>query len=559
MPQLKTTHGGGAARCVSGTHRISKTEMLILIAIIVLQVLTMLFVGCKKQGYHIDEIYSYILSNSYDSDRISTDASVWNTWVPGERFNEFVTVQPQEGFAYGHVYFNNSTDCHPPFYYWLLHTICSFFPNQFNQWFGLSINIFSHILSTVLVYLISDMLIRSERLKFLPSIMYGFSKFALDNFLFIRMYMLLTTLTLCSIYIYLRMLKDGVSGKRAICSFLLVFAGAMTHYYSLVVNFWCVVLLSSLLLSRKNFREMFLVCGSALAAVILMVLCYPFVITQATGSSTNNIGNEVVKNLFNIKLWVTQTLRLAKGLILSISFRPDISLIIVFLVSIFLLYFARLLVKQKRNSTELPENIIELIGLTLLFGLTCLSISFIGGDYVYIRYIYMIIPLLYIIVFAILDDCTYGRVKVRTVVLSLAIVFSLTNAGMLVAKEALSFLYVEKDETERKISENYSSTPLIVLGNEEEHSTAVPTGNFTTLRSFDKVYLSSVKEVENDDILQETLQKNASVVVYIGTSSYWLDGLKPEKVFERLMDENVFTSEKIADGSLGEYYLVTLQ
>lgn len=418
---------------------------------------------------------------------------------------------------------------------------------------------FAHILSTMLVYLISDMLIRSEKLKFLPCIMYGFSKFALDNFLFIRMYMLLTTLTLCSIYIYLRMLKNGVREKRAVYIFVLVFAGAMTHYYSLVVNFWCVVLLSLLLMSRKKFREMFRLCGAALSAVILLVVCYPFVITQTTGSSTNNIGNEITKNLFNCKLWIVQSLSLAKQLISGISFHRSISMVIVVFAIIFLLCLLKLQLKQKTNTMQLTKNATEIIGLSLLFGLTFLSISFIGGDYVYIRYIYMIIPLLYVIVFAILDNFSYGFERLRAIVLTLIVVFSLTNAGILVTKEELSFLCVETAENEKKLSENYSSTPLIVLGAEEKHSTAVPTGNFTAIRSFDRVYLSSVNEVENDDILQKTLQKNASAVVYIGTDSYWLDGLEPEKVFERLMDENKFTNEKIADGSLGEYYLVTRQ
>lgn len=60
----------------SSSHVLTRTESLILIAIIAVQLFAMVFIGCKKQGYSIDEIYSYILSNSYDSDRISTDASV---------------------------------------------------------------------------------------------------------------------------------------------------------------------------------------------------------------------------------------------------------------------------------------------------------------------------------------------------------------------------------------------------------------------------------------------------------------------------------------------------
>ena len=225
---------------------------------------------------------------------------------------------------------------------------------------------------------------------------------------------------------------------------------------------------------------------------------------------------------------------LAKQVIGGISFHLSISMAILVFAILFLLCLVKLQLKKKTNTTPLTKNAMEIIGLTLLFGLTFLSISFIGGDYVYIRYIYMIIPLLYVIVFAVLDNFSYGIEQLQAIVLSLIVVFSLTNAGILVAKESLSYLYIEEAENERKLSENCSSMPLIVLGNEEKHSTAVPTGNFTAISSFDRVYLSSVSEAENNDILKKTLLENNSAVVYIGTNSYWLDGLEPEKVFERL-------------------------
>ena len=78
--------------------------------ILIAQTAVMATVGFQKKDYHIDEIYSYIISNSYDTDRISNAEKIWGTWFDGEQLQEFVTVQEGEEFSYDAAYRNTYTD-----------------------------------------------------------------------------------------------------------------------------------------------------------------------------------------------------------------------------------------------------------------------------------------------------------------------------------------------------------------------------------------------------------------------------------------------------------------
>ena len=128
---------------------------MILAGIILIQLLysTFMFVY-KKNGTHSDEIWSYGLANSYYKpfvylpDGIYQDeyrggyegSDITGKWIDGKVMNDYVTVQKGERFTYGSVYHNQVLDHHPPLYYSILHTICSFFPDRFSFWYAYAIN-----------------------------------------------------------------------------------------------------------------------------------------------------------------------------------------------------------------------------------------------------------------------------------------------------------------------------------------------------------------------------------------------------------------------------------
>lgn len=98
-----------------------------------------------KEGCHSDELWSYGYANSYYQKDIyqneKGEAVNANEWVNGDVLRDYLTVNKGEQFKYDSVYQNQINDLSPPLHSMILHTICSFFPEQFSLWFSFSINI----------------------------------------------------------------------------------------------------------------------------------------------------------------------------------------------------------------------------------------------------------------------------------------------------------------------------------------------------------------------------------------------------------------------------------
>lgn len=83
-----------------------------------------------KTDLFMDEVYSYGLSNHvYTGEgpaRMEPLEGI--TYSPAEdAYLEYLVVHEEDRFNYKNVWKNQSNDVHPPFYYVLLHTLCSLF------------------------------------------------------------------------------------------------------------------------------------------------------------------------------------------------------------------------------------------------------------------------------------------------------------------------------------------------------------------------------------------------------------------------------------------------
>ncbi len=511
----------------------------------------MLFVGYQKQEFHIDEIYSYILSNSYDADLISNADWMWDNWISGDSFNEFVTVQKEEKFSYATVYKNNSLDCHPPLFYWCLHTVCSFAPDYFSKWFGLGINIVFFVIAAVLIYMVSDELIQPYICKLLPVILWGFSQFAVDTCTFIRMYMLLTVFSLGFVYLHIRMFKNGVKPAGLFLVWTLIYLGAMTHYYSIVLSFWGVLFFCIFLLLNKKIKTMFQYGIGSCVSILALLISYPYALTQATGSTTNNIGNEIARNLFNIKLWIKMTISLANNGGIKISYNRLISYIILLII---VLTFVVLLIRNLNNKTiGKVSDWKEIIWLTAIIAMTFLSISFIGGKYVYLRYIYHIIPVAYIVAVVVFERLLQKQHLLSKVSVFICITFSILNAVYGTAKGYSSYLFKESANVDKTLG-IYSDMPLIVTV--DKIGAPIPTGNFTKFKMFSSIYMSVSQNILDNDLFKKTLDEQGECVVYIPTDTDWTDGIDPDGFLGEALKKCNANYTYIEDGSFGKYYYV---
>lgn len=262
----------------------------ILFLLLFLSLLTMLYFGSRKEGYHVDEVYSYGLANSeylpfmhfgshdynvkdwmmeYGAgesfrdlfgnlwkdfqilkengfqwrqtviyrDYLTAQANSADTrssgWLPGQAYLNYIAVSESNTFNYASVYYNQRGDVHPPLYYMILHTVCSFFTGVFSPWFGLGINIVFLILMLVILYRMTRAYLGGEAAALVTVAVTGLSCGMMTTAVYLRMYALMTLMVVACCAVHLKILSEDfrLKGRNAALLLLTVLGGYMTHYY----------------------------------------------------------------------------------------------------------------------------------------------------------------------------------------------------------------------------------------------------------------------------------------------------------------------------------------
>jgi len=230
---------------------------------------------CNQKDYFDgDEMFSYSLANGYYTPFLRWNNDWWNTWHPIQYLTDQLTVGKGEGFQYASVIYNQSQDVHPPFYYMILHTLCSLFPNTFTKWIGLGLNIILYMLSGFLVYLITA-IISDENfyLSLGSTLAYMLCAMTISDAIYIRMYMLATVLVLVDVYINIS--KDMITWKNSILLGFLTFIGGVTHYYYAIVAGIISFLVIILMLIDKRIKDAILYACFRIIGVVMIFVLYP--------------------------------------------------------------------------------------------------------------------------------------------------------------------------------------------------------------------------------------------------------------------------------------------
>ena len=279
-------------------RKYAKPYLLLILLIAVQLIYTSFCFVTKKQGCHSDEIWSYGLANSYYQpfiymkdgvfidDMTVDDVINYNEWESGKVFKDYITVQPGERFAYGSVYHNQTLDHHPPLYYMLLHTVCSFFPNSFSLYYSFFLNCIFLIVTQVFLYKLSKLILKSDHAALLPCILYGAGTGALSTFVFLRQYSLLTALGVMYTYFSAKLyLSENFDLKKHLAPVLITsFLMFMTHYNGIAYVGIFTACMCIYLLCKKKIKKLFIYGGSQLATLGLFFAVYPAGWKQIMGS-----------------------------------------------------------------------------------------------------------------------------------------------------------------------------------------------------------------------------------------------------------------------------------
>ncbi|MBQ1452673.1 MAG: hypothetical protein IIZ23_01765 [Ruminococcus sp.] len=259
----------------------NKVSRIALAVIIIISLSVSFIFMAVKQGYHEDELLTYNLANS------SKQLGVDGDWNSPEDFNEYLTAG-EHRFDYKNVYDNQVVDAsHPPLYYAVVHTVCSFFPDVFSRWLAFAINVVMMTGALILLYKIGKRVTGVNLYALIGVGGYAFSIACITTTIYLRMYASLTFWVLAFLYLSLRMYdrKNEVKIYECVLLLVTVLCGVLTQYFFI----FCAGLIGLVMLifkiKDKHIKSLLFYVGAAIIGAGLALAIYPYIITNVLGGN----------------------------------------------------------------------------------------------------------------------------------------------------------------------------------------------------------------------------------------------------------------------------------
>lgn len=262
-------------------HLTVKKEYLLFFLIVFIQCILCLWAFGKREGLFIDELWTFNLANSYYFPMLTDAKEYFGSWLTKDFFSSALTVSSSHRFAYDSVWFNQAADVHPPLYYLVIHTVCSFYPNYWNEWLGLIVNLFFFVGTQFVLFLLSKKLnSRGVVFAFWVCLIYGCSIGAINTVVTIRMYMMLTFFTVLALWLNVRIVQTTMERKSVnfalfLFLYLSYLGGVLTQYFFVIPLFFVSSLVVAVLLLEKNFRILCFYVISTVAGVLSILIIFP--------------------------------------------------------------------------------------------------------------------------------------------------------------------------------------------------------------------------------------------------------------------------------------------
>lgn len=270
----------------------SKKTVLLLSLIILAQLAYITYTfGWQREGWHSDETWSYGYANAWYQPQLYYDDETLNrtnfdTWTSGHIFRNYIEVQDGQQFSYGSVAHNMSQDLNPPLHSLLLHTICSFFPDNFSWWYAYIINILSFIAAIISLYFLGKELTHSQKTALFICFYYGILSGALSTFIYLRCYAMLTAIAILYAYFHCKLYNTRFQKPLPCLAgiFLLNIIGGLSHYYFLAFAFCFAVVFFIWQIVTKQFKTAGLYTAVMAVSVGIVFLLWPHTIDLITRS-----------------------------------------------------------------------------------------------------------------------------------------------------------------------------------------------------------------------------------------------------------------------------------
>jgi len=261
-------------------------NILILLIIIFVGTGLRIHYGNQKVYFHHDEIFSLEASNGNTWAYERTNEENWNKVISGNIFKKDVEISHDEQFNFDFLKIEGESEngTHPPLHYISLHLFQTLLTDgKFSKWPGIVLNIVFYVFSSVALYLISSLFINDKFLLFLPTFIFATHNLMISMSMFSRMYEMMTTFSLLSLYFNMKFLldKDKKNERKNLIflSISCIFAG-LSHYYFLVLMFVTFLITALYLIKNKEVKKLGRYVAVLSVTGVLYVLIWPHFFRQ---------------------------------------------------------------------------------------------------------------------------------------------------------------------------------------------------------------------------------------------------------------------------------------
>ncbi len=514
---------------------IKKNDALVLLITFILLLGILLHFCAWKQGMFIDEIFTYGLSNSHYMPFIGngSDDRIAEQLITRDDFFDYLAVTGSEdSFDAASVYFNQENDVHPPLHYWIINLASSLFPNQFSKWIGLIPGLILYMGTLALLYLLCMELFGRFPSALAAVVLYGLSVVGLSTMLMIRMYVLLSFLTVLFALLTAKELRNP-GWKTELGVGLSIFLGLLTQYYFVFYAFFLCAAVVFFFLFRRQWKPLIRFTLFAFAGVGLMLLVFPAAIAQLTADRLVSGGN-AVENLGNLSAWPGR-LRYYFGQIRHGMPAAVISAILALLLS-------SIFAKDLRKRPELRNPRFWILILPVI---PTVFVAAVISPVVEGRYIYNIMPICVLAA----PYCFYLLSRTRLSALRGLAAVPFCLSLLFAFRCTPDYIYEEHRDYNLLIG-TCSDAPCIYL---TEYFAGI-TQDMLQLMQFDDVYVSG--DPESPELLSY-LEGAERCVVYVDVDSFWGSGFDPQEMVDILLQETDFReSQELYRYGLSDTFLL---
>ena len=496
------------------------TVIIILVAIILIQAIARIYVGYKKEYFHIDEAYSYSLMN-YDKIQITENDDFYGNWHSKEYYLDYLSINEDEKWDWTPVYENQKNDVHPPLYYLLLRTAAMFTIGNFTKWTGIILNIIIWIFSAILVYFIAKELFKNQKMALFTCLIVGLTLGALETTAYIRMYELANLFILLITYLHIKLYeKQEIKVKDLITIGISILLGSLTHYYVIVYTAIIFIIFVIKYISKKQYKNLIKYVACFGIAAVLSILIFPYSLEHMFGGYR---GDEAKTNLLSQDKLFDNLEQYLNIITKNLFGKLAIAFIAIYII---------LYIKKRKETIAEDKKINLLLIPEILYFILIAQIS----SYKELRYIMPIMSIAMITVIYMSYCLAKKYINEKKAQIVIIIIFTIIIISPLFSNIQLEFTYTKMNNLAQKVQEK-SEIPALYIFNENNIRFLDDIYIFTIL---DESYIMKYNETTIENIQKVMKDKDISKGLIVVCN----DGVDTDEVIKQIKETYNYQSEE---------------